>query len=72
MPAVAVVLAYPWTDEEGVEHAPEEIVSIDPGKARSLVASGRARFRPRPAPPIPAPTQGVDTPTIKEARRGQH
>lgn len=66
-----VVLAYPWIDDEGVEHAVDETVTIDPARARSLVASGRARIAPPPAP-TPAPTPGVDTPTIKEARRGQH
>ena len=66
-----VVLAYPWIDDEGVEHAVDETVTIDPARARSLVASGRARIAPPPAP-TPALHPRRRHANHQEARRGQH
>lgn len=46
-----VVLAYPWTDPDGTEHAPDERVELDPVTAKNLIRDGKARSA-APAPPV--------------------
>lgn len=38
-----VVLAYPWTDERDVEHAPDTTVQVPADTASALIRDGRAR-----------------------------
>lgn len=64
---VAIVLAYPWTDELGVEHQPDEHVEIPLAVGQRLVSSGRARFAP---PKTPAPITGVVASKKKETQDG--
>ena len=64
---VAIVLAYPWTDGEGGEHAPDERLDLEAGAASALVRSGRARFAP---PKTPAPITGVVASKKKETQDG--
>ena len=64
---VAIVLAYPWTDELGVEHQPDEHVEIPLAVGQRLVSSGRARYAPAP---IPAPKKDVVASKEKETHDG--
>ena len=64
---VAIVLAYPWTDGEGVEHAPDERLDLEAEYASALVRSGRARFAP---PQTPAPKKDVVASKEKETHDG--
>jgi hypothetical protein len=38
-----VALAYPWTDPDGADHAPDEVVSVAKAVGRRLIRDGRAR-----------------------------
>lgn len=38
-----VTLAYPWTDQDGREHSPDTVVSVDDLTARNLIRAGHAR-----------------------------
>lgn len=38
-----VVLAYPYTDADGKDHAPDSTVNLDDSTASQLVADGLAR-----------------------------
>lgn len=65
---VHVVLAYPWTDDEGIEHQADEHVEIPLAAGGALVSSGRARYAP--APPTPAPKEDVVASKEKETHDG--
>jgi hypothetical protein len=38
-----IILAYPWTDDQGVPHAPDELLDVPIVVARRLIGDGKAR-----------------------------
>lgn len=38
-----VTLAYPWTDDQGKDHAPDTTVDVDTDVAHVLIQDGKAR-----------------------------
>jgi hypothetical protein len=38
-----VQLAYPWTDSEGNDHAPDDVVEVDDFTGRVMIREGNAR-----------------------------
>jgi hypothetical protein len=43
-PTQRVQLAYAWTDPDGTDHEPDEVVDVDVIVARQLLDGGRARM----------------------------
>jgi hypothetical protein len=57
---VRVQLAYPYTDADGGEHAPDDIVEVDLETSRRMLDEGRAR-RPDAEPERTAAVTSKET-----------
>jgi len=64
-----ITLAYPWTDPEGTEHAPDTPGEVDPRTATLLLGSGRAR-EAQPGPFDPSQHNVTDVLAYLQAADG--